>query len=124
MIVPAGLRRWFVVHFVIDLLFGVPLLLFPEPLLTLLRWPAIDVFSARLVGAALLGIGSISFLARDASRESYQHLLTLKIIWSASAIIAILLSMMSGGYPPIGWAMLALFAAFFCVWTTYRVRLQ
>lgn len=122
MSVPVGLRRWFVIHFVADLLFGIPLLLFPEQFLGFLKWPAIDVFSARLVGAALLGIGGISFFARNASRESYQNLLTLKVIWSVSAIIGIALSMPSG-YPPTGWVILGIFAVFSGVWIYYRMRI-
>jgi hypothetical protein len=122
MSVPASLRAWFVIHFLVDYLFGLPLLFFPSQLLTFIGWPVVDVFSARLVGAALLGIGGISLIARDAGRESYRHLLTLKLIWSSSAIIGILLSM-PAGYPAVAWLVLALFVGFGLAWLWFLRRL-
>jgi hypothetical protein len=121
--IPASLRRWFVVHAIVDYLAGIPLLLFPEQVLGLVGWPTIDVLAARLVGAALLGIGGVSFIARAAGRESYRNLLALKILWSGAAMIGILLSMRAG-YPAAGWAVLALFAIFASAWWYYYVRLR
>jgi hypothetical protein len=120
--VPRALRTWFIAHFMVDYLFGLPLLLFPVQVLGFLGWPAIDVLAARLVGAALLGIGGISLIARDAGRESYRHLLTLKLIWSSSAIIGILLSM-PAGYPAVAWLVLALFVGFGLAWLWFLRRL-
>jgi hypothetical protein len=121
MTVPNSLRFWFVIHFAVDYVFGIPLLLFPTQLLAFLGWPVIDVLAARLVGAALLGIGGISLIARNAGRETYRHMLTMKLIWSASAILGILLSM--PGYPAVAWLMLGLFAGFGCVWSYYLHKL-
>ncbi len=121
MSVPASLRVWFVIHFIIDFIFGIPLLFFPAQILRFAGWPAIDVFSARLVGAALLGIGGISLLARNAERETYRNLLGLKIIWSVSAIVGIILSL--PGYPLFGWLALILFAVFSIIWIYYRLRI-
>ena len=56
--VPNGLRTWFVIHFVADVLFAIPLLVFPQALLNLFGWGTYDPIMSRLVGAALMGIGS------------------------------------------------------------------
>src|SRR6185436_13101637 len=90
--VPITLRRWFVAHFVVDFLFGLPLLLAPTLLLRPLGWTTIDGASSRLVGAALLAIGSQSYFRRNAGVEVFQALLDLKLVWSFLAIVGLLIS--------------------------------
>ncbi len=62
--VPNSLRTWFVIHFIADMLFGIPLLFFPEFVLPLLGWGVVDPISTRVVGAALMGIG-IEVVSRE-----------------------------------------------------------
>ncbi len=121
--VPVSLRRWFVVHFVADLAFAAPLLLAPGWLLPMLGWTCVDPVSARLVGAALMGIGVQSLLGRHDSADAFRGLLGLKIIWSASAILGLILAIIDGA-PPAAWAFLAIFIAFCSVWIHYRLRLR
>lgn len=120
--VPQALRTWFVVHFVTDMLFALPLLFFPRTSLGLLGWTTYDPMTARLVGAALMGIGLESLLGRNASTETFRAMLNLKIIWSSSAIFAISAALFEGA-PAMGWAFLAIFVVFCTVWVSYRVRL-
>ena len=122
--VPDSLRRWFVVHFVVDMLFALPLLIAPLPLMRLFGWQTVDPFTARLVGAALLAIGGESFLGRNAGVESFRGMLNLKIIWSAAAVIGMAATLLAGNAPPFGWAFVAIFAGFNVIWTTYRIRLR
>src|SRR5437868_2167901 len=121
--VPVTLRRWFVAHFVIDLLCGPPLLLAPALLLRPLGWATIDGASARLVGATLLAIGSQSYFRRDAGIAVMKAMLDLKLVWSFSAIVALLISIGEGA-PAAVWAFLSLFIAFSGVWTHYRIRFK
>ena len=121
--VPNGLRIWFVIHFVADMLFGVPLLFFPHLLLSHLGWTTYDPLTSRLVGAALMGIGLESLLGRNASTETFRAMLNLKIIWASSAIFAILVALFEGT-PPVSWAFLGIFIVFWCIWVYYRVRLN
>lgn len=121
--VPASLRKWFVVHFVADVVFALPLLFAPRAFLTTLGWTEVDPISARLVGAALMGIGVQSLLGRDETLEAFRGMLNLKIIWSATATVGIAVSVLQGG-PKMGWAFVGIFAAFNVLWTTYRVRLR
>jgi hypothetical protein len=123
MVTPA-LRAWFVVHFVIDVLFAVPLLVAPEWFGGMIGWPRIDPLTARLVGAALLAIGVESWLGRNAGLDAYRAMLTLKVIWAWSAVAGIVVTMVSvPDGPLLGWVFAAVFAAFGAVWTYYRRRL-
>ncbi len=124
--VPAGLRMWFVIHFVIDVVVGLPLFLAPREVLGLLGWMAIDPFAARLAAAALMGIGIESFLGRNAAREAFKGMLQLKLIWSFSAAVGLVWSTLEGNlkYPLIGWLLTATFAAFHALWWYWLLRLK
>ena len=124
--VPAALRTWFVIHFIIDVVVGLPLFLAPRELLGLLGWMAIDPFAARLVAAALMGIGIESFLGRNAVREAFKGMLQLKLIWSAFAAVGLAWSTLEGNlkYPLIGWLLTATFAAFHALWWYWLLRLK
>jgi len=121
--VPKSLRTWFVIHFIADYVFGLPLLLAPVWILTLLGWTTVDPATARLVGAALLGIGGESLLMRNASLETFKAMLNLKVIWSLSAIFGIVASIIEGA-PPMSWGFLGIFVTFSAIWITYRVRMR
>ena len=90
--VPASLRIWFTIHFIVDYLFAIPLFIVPAWFLSFFGFTVIDPVTARLVAAALMGIGGISLLSRKESINVYNSLLKLKIIWSVSAIAGLLLS--------------------------------
>lgn len=124
--VPSALRAWFVVHFVADVLFALPLFLAPTVALTWAGWQHIDPISARLVAAALFGIGIESLIGRNANRESFRTMLNLKVIWSATATVGIAWSMVDGahGRPLMGWLVLGVFAAFHVLWLYWRLRLR
>ena len=120
--IPKNLRTWFIIHFFADMIFGIPLLFFPELLLPMLGWNAIDPISVRVVGAALMGIGIESWLGRDSSVEVYRAMLNLKVIWSSSAILGIGLGILNDG-PAAGWLFLAIFVIFWFVWVYYWRKL-
>ena len=123
--VPDRLRFWFVVHFVVDMLFALPLFIAPEWMLGLFGWQTIDPLTSRLVAAALFGIGIESFLGRRAGAEVFRGMLNLKLIWSAGAVLGIGISIAAaGGGPLMGWGIMVLFVAFFCLWLYYRLQLR
>ncbi|MEP6834674.1 MAG: hypothetical protein ABJB74_14860 [Gemmatimonas sp.] len=121
--VPAGLRRWFILHFVIDILFAIPLLLAPVFTLSSFGWSTIDPLASRLVGAALVGIGVESFLGRTGSVESFRTMLRLKILWSLAAGFGIALTIFQGA-PTMAWVLLLIFGSFSGVWIYYWRRLR
>ncbi|HDN05314.1 MAG TPA: hypothetical protein ENF27_05185 [Chloroflexi bacterium] len=121
-IIPTGLKTWFVIHFVADMLFAIPLIFFPEVIMPWFGWGAIDPVMPRLVGAALLGIGGESLFSRNASRDAFKSLLRLKIIWASGAILALGLGIVKGA-PPAAWGFLAMFVGFLGIWVFYRIKL-
>lgn len=87
--VPRSLRLWFVVHFYADVFAAVPLFLAPRTVQGWLGWTAVDPLATRLVAAALFGIGIESYLARNASLETFRGMLNLKVIWLLRAAVPI-----------------------------------
>ncbi len=122
-LVPASLRTWFRVHCAIDVAAALPLLLFPQRVLGLLGWTAVDPVATRLCGAALLGIGGASVLVERYGLPGYRALLSLKVIWSVAAIFA-LVAGIADGAPPAAWAFLSIFIAFSGIWMSYVIRLR
>lgn len=120
---PQGLRTWFVIHFGVDMLIGIPLLFFPDLIMPWFGWDQVDPITSRLVGAALIGIGGESLLSRNASVEVFKALLSLKIIWAVGAITAIGLGIMAGG-PPLAWGFLAVFVIFLFNWLYYYRKVK
>ena len=121
--IPNGLRTWFVIHFVADVLFAIPLLFFPQVLLNLFGWGVYDPIMSRLVGAALMGIGVESLLGRNANADTFRAMLNLKVIWASSALFAFGVGIAEGA-APIAWALMGIFAVFWCVWVYYRLKLK
>lgn len=119
----SSLRTWFIIHFIVDFIFGVPLLLFPAETLSLFGFEAAELLTARLVGAAFLAIGGVSFLVRNENEAVFRSLLRLKVIWSLSAIVGILLTIYSGA-PAFTWVVLVIFAVFSGVWMYYLWKLR
>lgn len=120
--VSKSLRIWFFIHFLVDYIFGLPLIIAPVWFLNLLGWQVIDPFASRLAGAALLGIGGVSLLERNNNLEVYKSLLNLKIIWSSAALIGIFISMIQEGII-FGWVVFVMFFVFWLIWVYYKIKL-
>ncbi len=124
--VPSALKIWFVIHFVVLIIFAIPLFIFPREFLELLGWHSIDPFATRLVAAALFGIGIESLLCRNANIETYKNMLNLKLIWSGAAIIGIAFSI----YQSLNITIIAerlllvTFLAFHILWLYWRGRVE
>lgn len=123
--IPNALRSWFVIHFVVDMLFAVPLMFAPAATLRFFGWQVIDPFVTRLLAAALFGIGIESFLGRNAGSEAYLGMLNLKIIWSSAAILGMAWSLLTGfqGAIFLPLTLLGVFLLFNGVWLYWRRRL-
>ena len=121
--VPKTLKTWFAIHFLLDITAGFPLLFFPTETVGFLGFSILHSLPTRLVGAALIGIGCTSFLKVNSNLESYISLLTLKIIWSFSALIGILLSLPEyTSY--ISLFVLTIFLTFNIVWIYYYIKIK
>ena len=124
--VPQALKISFLFHFAIDMIVALPLFLAPVQVLSLFGWIAIDPFASRLVAAALFAIGLESFLARNASAQTFKGMLQLKLVWSAFAMAGLAWSLLEGGlrYRWIGWLLAGVFGAFHILWWYWFIRLK
>jgi hypothetical protein len=121
--VPRGLRIWFLIHAIVDVLFAIPLMLFPKLFLEFLGLNVGETMTPRLVGAALIGIGGASFFTYKKKLETYNTLLTLKIIWSLSAIVALVLSIFEQSLIAI-YFIIMIFGIFSSVWIYYKKKIN
>ena len=121
--VPPALRRWFVVHFVADWVFAIPLFFAPGPFLGALGWTAVDPVTARIVAAALVGIGTESLVGRNNGVDSFRTMLNVKILWSGTATLGIVCSCLEGA-PRAAWVFAAIFGSFNALWSYWRWRLR
>ena len=120
--VPKSLRTWFFIHFLVDLLFSIPLFLFPLLVLNLINIQA-DPLAARIIAAALFAIGTTSLLEKKKGMESYQSLLTLKIIWSSVALLALLIGILQTKNVLL-FPAFAIFLFFNVLWVYYKRRIS
>lgn len=121
--VPAVLRKWFIFHFVADYVFAIPLLVAPVWFMGLFGWDCVVPITARLVGAALVGIGGESLLGRNGDIESFRTMLRMKVLWSSTAVLGIGLSMLQGA-PTAGWIFFGIFVLFNALWVSWMLRLR
>src|SRR3989344_5832523 len=121
--IPNSLRTWFIIHFVVDIVFAIPLLFFTEQFLQYLHFSIDNLIFARLVGAALIGIGGVSFVMHKEGVEVYKVMLILKLLWSGSAIFAIGISLIQGTQK-VTWLFLVTFMIFFIVWGYYYRKIK
>lgn len=118
--IPKSLVVWFKLHFVVDVIFAIPLIFFPGLVLRLLSLPVENLFLARVIGAALLGIGGSSIFCKK--KEHYEIMLILKIIWSISAILVLVYSAIFEN-ASILWILALVFLIFSVTWIYYRRQL-
>jgi len=113
-----ALKTTFLVHFIGAGLFGLGFLLIPTQLGNIFGLTITDTYAWRLIGAAMLGIASTSWLAYQATTwESVRIVLVLEMVWPILAALVILSALLFGGFPALGWilfAIMAIFAALFC----------
>jgi hypothetical protein len=121
--VPAALRFWFVVHFAADIIFAIPLIFFPGEFMGLWGFESAETLTARLTGAALAGIGGNSLFMHKKGIPVFDTMLTLKIIWSLSAIAAIIITITEGG-PASLYLFLLIFLVFSLLWIYWKFRIM
>jgi hypothetical protein len=124
--IPAALRTAFIIHCAADCVFAVPLMIFPGEFLAFMGWQTVDPVAARLVAAALFGIGIESYLGRNSGVEAYKGMLNLKVIWSLAAVAGIAWSLIEGVHDRTAWLwlLLTIFCVFNIVWVYWRMRIS
>ncbi len=120
--IPNSLRLAFTIHFIVDIVFAIPLLLFPHWFLAYLGFPDGNFVFVRLLGATLAAIGITSHLMKNGGLEVYRAMLSLKMIFSLSVVLGLLLSLDEA--PRIASYFLVGFMGYFTLWSYFRARLR
>jgi len=119
-----GQAYWFLAHGIVDLIIAIPLLVAPEAALEFFGWTNVDVFTARIAAAALIGIGVESLIGYRTEFNAVKAMLNLKILWASAAIVGLLWSALASPVVPWGaWPILGLFTVFLVSWVVWRIRI-
>jgi hypothetical protein len=117
--VSTGLKTTFLIHFIVALIFGLIYLLIPEMWGNLISWPVTDPPIYRLLGAAILGFGTSSWLAyKETAWEKVRIVVQMEIAWTILGALVVLWGLIFAGLPAFGWVnavILAGFAAAFSI---------
>jgi len=117
-----GLKTAFLVHAVVALVAGAPLLIVPGGMLTRLGWAPIDPLVSRVLGAALLALAWSSFRGRRATEQAQVSILVeMEAVFTVLACVGLLRHLLVGGWPVVPWLALAVFAAFALAWIYWLV---
>jgi len=117
------LKVTLVVHIVLAVLFGVPLLGMPGRFLDWLGWAPVDPLLSRVLGAALLGFGWLDFRAlRQGNRAAARPLIEAGIVFNGFAAAGLAWNMLGAGWPWYVWTLLGGFSALTALWVVNYLK--
>jgi hypothetical protein len=112
-----ALKYTFLIHAIVALLLGAPLLLAPGRILTMLGWIHIDSMVSRILGAALLALAWRSWRGWQAKEKSQvKWLLELEAVFTVLAALGLLRELLFFPYPLIYWLVWGLLVVFAATW--------
>ena len=82
----------------------------------------LDTVALRIVAAALFGIGFSSLQASSLDYNNMVKKLRWAVIWSGTAWVGILVSLLNGGHP-LNWPFFIVFVLFNALWSYYAYKL-
>ena len=121
--VPTMLRKWLVFHFYFDYAVAIPIFFGAEQIALYFPEYPLDTVALRIVAAALFGIGFSSLQASNLDYDNMVIKLRWAVIWSGTAWIGVLISLVNGGHP-LNWPVFFTFVLFNFLWTYYAVKLN
>jgi len=117
------LRILFLIHALIALAVGVPLLLAPGRFLEALGWAPVDPIISRLLGAALLALTWSSFRGWRATQWSQVAIIVeAEAVFTVLACVGLLRHLLAGHYTLLVWGPFALYLAFAVAWIAVLVQ--
>ena len=118
-----ALKYTFLVHAVVAILVGVPLLVAPGRFLGFFGWKPIDPLLSRVLGAALLGLAWSSLRGfRATERAQVVSLIEMEAIFCILACVGLLRHLLVAGYPLMVWTVFAVLAIFAIAWIVFWVK--
>lgn len=118
-----ALKTTFLVHAVVAVVFGLPLLIIPGRLLTWVGWAPIDPIAGRLLGAVMLALAWSSFRGWMATeRAQVAILVEMEAVYTVLACVGLLRHLLFGQWPWFPWLVFALYLVFALAWIYFLVR--
>jgi len=118
-----ALKVTFLIHAIVALLLGAPLLLGPGHFLPLLGWLVVDSMLSRVLGAALLALAWSSWRGWQATEKAQvTTLLELEAIFTTLAAIGLLRELVVSYFPVIYWVLFAVLTIFTVIWIFFRFK--
>lgn len=121
-----ALKFMFLIHAVVAVLFGAPLLIIPGRFLWWVgwgTWETIDPLMAKLVGAALLALAWSSFRGwRATERAQAAILVEMEVVFTVLGCVGWLQKLLFTPYPARVWIVFAILALFAIAWITLLVK--
>ncbi len=120
--IPKGLYWIFLVHFFVGAFFGVVYLIFAETLIGTIGWPYNDPVMTRLLGGALIALGTSSLLAwREKELDKVKLVVEMEMVWLVIAVVvSIWGAIVTGNW--LAWLSFGLFVAFLVGFGNYYFK--
>ena len=120
-----ALKYTFLIHAVVAVLFGVPLLIVPGRFLGWFGWAPIDPIISRVLGAALLALAWSSFRGwRATERAQVAILVEMEAVFTVLGCAGLLRHLLSARYPAMVWMVFAILGIFAIAWIVSLLRKQ
>lgn len=121
---PKFLKFVFLIHAIVALVVGAPLLIIPGRFLGWLGWAPVEPVINRILGAALLALAWSSFRGwRATEKAQVTNLVEMEIAFTVLGCIGVLRHLLIANYPAIVWIVLAVLAIFAAAWIVSLVSL-
>lgn len=112
-----SVRTIFLVHTVVSLILGIPMLIAPGRFLTWLGWAPIDPLMSRVLGAAVLALAWSSFRGwRADDRAHVTILIELEAVFTVLGCIGLLRHLLFAPFPLAPWLVFVVMAVFAVAW--------
>ena len=114
---PKFLKPIFLIHAIVALAIGAPLLIIPGRLLGAVGWAPVEPVINRILGAALLALAWSSFRGwRATDKAQVTFLIEMEIAFTVLGCVGIVRHLLIANYPLIVWLVLAILALFAIAW--------
>ena len=118
-----ALKYTFIVHGIVGVLVGAPLLLAPGRFLGWIGWAPVDPVISRLLGAASLALAWSSFRGAGAGATMQRILVEMELAFTVLGCVGLLRHLLKAHYPLMVWLTFVVLAAFGVAWAIFLLAM-
>jgi len=118
-----SLRYTFLVHMIVAVIYGLPMLIVPGGFLQIFDWAPIDPLMTRVTGAALLGFAWSSYRGwRAAGWDQVWRIVEAEAVFTTLAAIGLGRHIIAASWPWYVWMIFITFIVFAAAWIFHLFR--